>query len=168
MRHEVRVPWVSSSGDTVIHVTVRILIDRIRTYQTIRSRRLVRDLARSMRDHGWLGRPVLGEPLSRGRVQAWTASHRIPAARRAGLLEIPVRFIDRQRVERLMRLRGYPTGEVLVSRLPEDWYDEDRLAFLTDAGDTHAAALMAMEIEANARDDRAKIWDDRGVVSKQR
>lgn len=146
--------------------TVRVLIDRVRTYQTIRSKKLVRDLTRSMRDHGWLGRPVLGELLSRGRVQAWTASHRIVAARRAGLAEIPVRFIDRQRVERAMRKRGYPIGEVLVSRLPEDWYDEDRFAFLTEAGDTHAAALLRMELDANGRDDRAKIWDARGSFSR--
>lgn len=65
-----------------------------------------------------------------------------------------------------MRKCGYEVGDVLISRLPAKWYDEDRLRFLLEAGDTHAAALLSMEIEANARDDRAKIWEDRGVVSR--
>jgi len=77
---------------------------------------------------------------------------------------VPIRFVDRRRVERRMIRCGYGIGEVLISRLPEDWYDDDRLDFLTRAGDTHAAALLRMEIDTNARDDRAKIWDNRRSV----
>ena len=117
-----------------------------------------------MRERGWEGRPLLGELLSSGHVQAWTGSHRIPAARRARLPSIPMRFIDRDRVERRMRALGYDVGAVLISRLPAEWYDIDRERFLLEAGDTHGAAVLRLEIDANARDDRSKMWEDRRSI----
>lgn len=53
----------------------------------------VRRIAASMKARGWDGRPLLvEEDLHRG-LTAWTGSHRIEAAKVAGLREIPCRVI---------------------------------------------------------------------------
>jgi ParB-like chromosome segregation protein Spo0J len=50
------------------------------------------ELERSMRARGWQGRPLVAVAIGR-RVQAVTGSHRIYAARAAGLRAIPVEVI---------------------------------------------------------------------------
>lgn len=50
-------------------------------------------LTASMEEHGWQGRPVLAYEYA-GTVVAITGSHRIAAARAAGLEEIPVQMLD--------------------------------------------------------------------------
>lgn len=130
----------------------------IRAHHGVTNRLQVRALTKSMRQHGWRGRQILGERLADGRIQAWTGSHRLPAARLAGLLAVPVRLVDRARVARHMAREGYPVGDVLLFGLPKGWYDERRAAFLTEAGDTHAAALLDREISEKAREDRVRKW----------
>lgn len=130
----------------------------IRAHHEVTRKRQLKALVTSMKAHGWRGRPVLGERLADGRVQAWTASHRIAAARKAGLRSIPVRFLDREVVAKALLKAGFVVGDVLLLSTPPRWYDPDRAKFLKDAGDLIGAALLRLEMEENAREDRKKAW----------
>lgn len=130
----------------------------IRAHHEVTRKGLVKTLVADMKRFGWRGRPVLGERLPDGRVQAWTASHRIAAARKAGLRAVPVRFLDRDRVARALTKAGYVVGEVLLLSTPPKWYDDDRARFLKEAGDLIGAALLRIEVDENAREDRKKAW----------
>lgn len=120
----------------------------------------MRHLSRVMRRDGWVGRPILVE-LCDEHVQGWTGSHRIMAARRAGVL-IPARVVDISRLSRAV-VDDKPLQRVLGSYLyglPESWYDEDRYQFLSDIGD-HAASLLYQEVAANVAEKRKRSCSGR-------
>lgn len=52
-----------------------------------------------MLKNGWQGRPLLVEEGLHGRLFAWTGSHRIEAAKAAGLKAVPCRVISRAESE---------------------------------------------------------------------
>ena len=121
---------------------------RVRPHHSVKRPSFVRHLARVMQRDGWIGRPILVE-LCETHIQGWTGSHRIVAARRAGIL-IPARSVDTERLSRAV-VDDQPIEMVLgayLYGLPEYWYDEDRAKFLSDIGDP-AASLLAQEVSAN-------------------
>lgn len=88
-------------------------------------------LVSAMLAEGWTERAILVHDDGNG-VHAWTGSHRIAAAREAGV-RVPVVYI---------------TGDI-ERRGDECRDDDERLAVLLDAEDEAAAALMRAEINAN-------------------
>lgn len=95
-------------------------------------------LVRAMQEAGWQGRPLLVIANEDGYV-AFTGSHRIAAAQRAGLRTVPAFVVDGSRwsVER------WEEVEALRD-------DDDRMAYLKAKRLSRAAKLMAEEIAANA------------------
>lgn len=153
------VPLVRSTPRVIVYP----LLSAFRVHHAPTDSRRVRALTTSMRARGWLGRPILAEAISGGRLQAWTASHRITAARRAKTVpHPPTLLVDREKLAAHMKRCGFPVGEVLLFGLPPRWYDNDRVAFLRAAGDTFAATLLGEEAAANRRDENAREWVRRG------
>jgi ParB-like nuclease family protein len=74
-----------------------------------REREKYRKLVASMRRGGWRGRPLLVIETSPGRFQALTGSHRIAAARDAGLASIPVIVMPPNAAEVVRHSRYFPT-----------------------------------------------------------
>ena len=101
----------------------------------------LRDLMARMRASGWEGRPVLVEDVAPNRYQAWTATHRLAAARRNGLY-VPILLIDKAK---WIRRWGIPPG-LFVDEVDDDM---DKYLALRDAGDRLAARVMHQEIELN-------------------
>lgn len=156
----------------------------IRPFHPVKNHRRVRELAASMREVGWIDRPVLAEIIreaptcspksaraasassidlrsarSSPRYQAWTAAHRIAAARIARLPVIPVHLVADQAGKKLAsgRLLVRKRGAYLFS-LPSGWYDDDRMQFLLTIGDASSAAILRAELEANLAEDRHHAW----------
>jgi hypothetical protein len=100
-------------------------------------------LVEDMDSHGWIGRPILVEPFGDG-FAAWTGSHRLAAARAAGLSSIPVVIID---VETLLENEGEPPDGKPFSSLATD--DESRFDMLVRNGLIDAAQLMGQELQEN-------------------
>lgn len=98
----------------------------------IRQADKARELAASMEEAGWSGRPLL--VVSSGpRLFAWTGSHRIHAARAAGLAMVPVYIISE---------------DLLPAGITAQWGhvdDSERLAAIQMTGDTEACQIMWME-----------------------
>lgn len=67
---------------------------RVVPYHTANEREKLGELVASMRDRGWVGRPIVAHDLGDGRVQAWTAGHRLAAALEAPLEKVPVFVVD--------------------------------------------------------------------------
>lgn len=145
---------------------------QIRPFHAVKNHARVRMLAAKMREVGWIDRPVLAEtiveaasspraPRPRYRFQAWTAAHRIAAARLARLPVIPVHLVlvADQSGKKLAsgRLLIRKRGAYLFS-LPSGWYDDDRMQFLLTLGDASSAAILRAELEANRAEDRQHAW----------
>lgn len=136
---------------------------RLRPHHPVKSPGFVRRLARTMAQTGWEGRKLLVElcpPTSGGVlpiVQAWTGSHRLVAAARAGVW-VPCYAVDVTKLavavvdgRPLQRRRG-----AYLYGLPEGWYDEDRARFLESIGDAMAASLLHREVAVNAAEKRTR------------
>ena len=95
---------------------------------------LYRDLVRSMKKDGWKGRPLLVIECANGSFVAWTGSHRIAAAREAGLDSIPCYIIPELLIE--SDSIDARTGHVM---------DYDRIKAINASGDETAIQLMAHE-----------------------
>ncbi len=104
-------------------------------------------LTESMVEHGWTGRPILAIDNGNGYI-ALTGSHRIAAARAAGLDEIPVYAIDG--TCHILATNGGCTicGKVCwIAAAVEARDDDDREAAIEMSGDKDAIALMTEEME---------------------
>ena len=95
---------------------------------------LYRDLVRSMKKDGWNGRPLLVIECANGSFVAWTGSHRIAAAREAGLDSIPCYIIPELLIE--TDSIGARTGHVM---------DYERVRAINATGDETAIQLMSIE-----------------------
>lgn len=95
----------------------------------------------SMRESGWQGRPILAIDEGEGIYQAITGSHRIAAAREAGINISCLIIEDKDIVE------DYPGAWCDEWAMAND--DDDRKQVLHDFGLNKAAELMAEEIAAN-------------------
>lgn len=82
-------------------------IANIQTRHEIRDPEKVAALAESMRANGWQGRPVLVLD-DNGTQTAWTATHRLEAAKQAGLTDVPMVHIDAD----ALRAAGYDPAEL--------------------------------------------------------
>lgn len=82
-----KAPAPSPRPRRLVHIDPRT----IEPPHEVRERWLVRDLAATMREAGWLGRPLLIEPLHEGRFafRAWTGTHRLAASLVAKLPRVP-------------------------------------------------------------------------------
>lgn len=136
----------------IVHFNPR----RIRVHHPVYRKAQVRVLTRSMRLHGWKGRSLVGEALQCGDLQAWTGSHRVPAARRARLTSIPVRLVDRAAIGKALGVDPTTIDGALLHHLPPNWYDDDRAAFLKKIGDELGASALATEVEENALERRRR------------
>jgi len=103
------------------------------------------DLAASMRGDGWQGRPLLVYVDHTGEYQALTGSHRLAAAKLAGLDEVPVVVLAADVCARAIELAADEYGGDLLDCIEDD----GRERVLREAGDLVAADLMAAEIAAN-------------------
>ena len=95
---------------------------------------LYRDLVRSMKKNGWKGRPLLVIECANGSFVAWTGSHRIAAAREAGLDSIPCYIIPESLIE--SDSIDARTGHVM---------DFERIRAINASGDETAIHLMSLE-----------------------
>ena len=111
------------------------------------------ELVLSMRRVGWEGRDLLVEQVLRfsfPEYYAWTGSHRIAAAREAGLETVPCRMLSAAEADEAFVRAGY------VKHPHHNWwsaitrahgrYDRDRLQGLVAAGLTEAADMLRKEI----------------------
>jgi hypothetical protein len=126
------------------------LVDRWRIHpvQEDVDPRKVADIAAIFLAGGWTGRPLLVEELDGGGAyQAWTGSHRLAAAREAGIDDIPTEGVNTERLASggWERVGDPPTFFALAGD------DLQRTALLQDVGDSAGAALMAEEIRARRR-----------------
>lgn len=125
----------------------RLDVSEIEPLHEVQDEDKLADLARAMEEDGWLGRPLLVEDLGRGSgYRAWTGSHRLPAARLAGLESVPAVLVDTAKLARVLEPRRQ-LGVLSYVAATSD--DDERLALLREAGDVKAAALMLAEVRAN-------------------
>lgn len=104
-----------------------------------------------MRRYGWQGRPLAAESLGEGRTKlrpsghfmGWTGTHRLAAARAAGLMKIPVILIN----------SGRPSRRPVASKTTTD---KSRYLYLRSRRDP-AAALLRAEMKINEIADRAGV-----------
>jgi hypothetical protein len=94
-----------------------------------------RNLAESMRQRGWTGRPLLGHLRNDGRVQAWQGMHRLAAAEDAGLTEIPMLLLSLEELKTI----GFSEQELMAA----PWENAERLQRLPDRS---AYALVEAEL----------------------
>jgi hypothetical protein len=110
-------------------------------------------IAASMEKEGWQGRPLLVEEVrnySWDEYYAWTGSHRIEAAKRAGLTEIPCRLIRADEAEAAFSEAGYNRygfscwRDAITSA--HGALDKHRLSGLEHAGLKEGAEILREEI----------------------
>ena len=115
---------------------------------------LVESLVESMEKDGWTGRPLLVEEVCRYKLYtqyfAWTGSHRIEAAKRAGLSSVPCRVITHKEADSAFSGAGYDQygfsswrGAVSSAEGP---LDEHRLRGLDRVGLQEAAQMLRDEL----------------------
>lgn len=115
----------------------------------------LQSLVESMRNRGWIGRPLLIEEVYRyGFPQyiAWTGSHRIEAAKRVGLAYIPCLVITHQEADSAFSgaeydQNGFSSWRDAVTSA-EGPLDTHRLRGLERAGLAQAAHMLMQEIAA--------------------
>jgi ParB-like nuclease domain len=125
----------------------------------IRAERMghLRQLITRMKQEGWVGRPVVVEETDRNRYQAWSATHRLAAARRLRLW-VPILLINK---ERWIHRWGVPKNLFV----DEVGTDEDKYAALNAAGDKLAAEVVRREIELNMSGDNQRSLVGRTMQS---
>lgn len=89
----------------------------------------------------WIGRPLLAYDFGNGGKFALTGSHRLAAAKEAGV-DVPVKYVH-ESVENYKNKDGKYLQDVV------GYGDEDVHAFLKNSGDKEASALMKAEIDSN-------------------
>lgn len=107
-------------------------IENITPLHEARSQRHLRDLTADMKENGWRERPLLVIERDTDFV-AWTGSHRLAAAKLAGLNQVPCYVLSESRLES----QGYDAEQGV-----EDW---ERLKILQELGDETALSIMWQE-----------------------
>lgn len=91
----------------------------------------VEAIAESMRKNGWFGRPILVEDEDASETQAFTGTHRIAAAKHAGIEPEVYSLVN---------------GKTDIGALMFDCLDdEDRIKVINQGGDETAIEIMAQE-----------------------
>jgi len=124
-------------------------------------------IVKSMRSHGWVGRRLLVEEVNNygyREYYAWTGSHRIEAAKRAGLNKIPCRVITKEEADVAFQSAGYDQNGFSCWRqavtAEHGMLDKNRLVGLESAGLAEAAEMLREEI---------RLWEessDKGLLNK--
>ena len=111
-------------------------VDFIEPVHNVRDARKLLTLVDDMTRNGWTGRPILALEND-GAAFALTGSHRIAAAKKAGI-QIPVKYVDPAVTQ--MEL---PDGSFLMDNIG---IGDDKMAdLLRKLGDTESARLMDQE-----------------------
>ncbi len=114
-----------------------IPINKIRVPHEVMDQAKVDAIARDMRAVGrWDGRPIVAIELLDGTYQSWTGSHRIPAAKAAGLSEIPAVLVDRDWLHRI----GFSYDEAT-----RGWEGADRFKKMLAEADLKTREMMQFE-----------------------
>lgn len=113
--------------------TIHLDPEEITPLHEARSPRHLRELVDDMRLNGWHGRPLLVIERENGYL-AWTGSHRIAAAKEAGLTQIPCYVLS----ESELNAHGFDAERGHVE-------DRERLAILRKVEDEVALSLMWQE-----------------------
>jgi hypothetical protein len=116
-----------------MNTIVDIQPDLIKPLHEARSQRLLTELADDMKENGWQGRPLLVIERASDYL-AWTGSHRIAAARKAGLSSVPCHVVK----ERELIRHGFDAEWGHVD-------DTDRLKAIRKIGDEIAIHIMWQE-----------------------
>jgi hypothetical protein len=111
------------------------------TRHDVRNPAKVKEIAASMKRVGWKGRPLLVVEDA-GKETAWTGTHRLAAAREAGLSmeQVPQVRVSADK----LRAAGYDVDELAALG------KKKRVEALRKAGETEAADLLQEEIAAKA------------------
>lgn len=103
----------------------------------VRDTKKLQNLTESMQKNGWQGRPILAYDVGRG-PEALTGSHRIAAARAAGIKKIPVMYVDKDVGDYLDK-----NGKSIEDA---SFFEEKELQkWLSNFGDKNAANLLKFE-----------------------
>ena len=110
----------------------------VRPFHEVRDSAKLEKLVKAMEENGWVGRPLLAIDKGNEGFEALTGSHRLEAAKKAGLDEIPLvtiedGMLDANEWEKLLDAS-------------DDW---QRAEILREAGADRAADLMDAEVKAN-------------------
>jgi hypothetical protein len=108
----------------------------------VRDQKKLNNLVESMKSNGWQGRPILAYDIGRG-PEALTGSHRIVAARKAGLEEIPVVMVHPDIAD---YVDDFGRSIVDAAFLEAD----EAAKYLKRFGDKEAADLMDIEDAAQS------------------
>lgn len=103
----------------------------------VRDIKKLQKLTESMQKNGWQGRPILAYDVGRG-AEALTGSHRIAAAKAAGIKEIPVMYVDADVANYLDKNgKSIEDASFLSEKQLQKW--------LSNFGDKNAANLLKFE-----------------------
>jgi hypothetical protein len=114
-------------------VIQHIELDSITPLHKARSDHHLRELTNDMIENGWCGRPLLVIERDSDYL-AWTGSHRIAAAKLAGLASIPCYVLP----ESALTTRGFDSERGHVE-------DRERVKILQEVGDETALHIMWQE-----------------------
>lgn len=115
-------------------------VRKINPFNAVEDVEKLNSLAASMQKNGWQGRPILAYDIGNG-LEALTGSHRIAAAKKAGIEDIPVLKVSDE-------IANYTDD---YGRSIRDVSDEDDIVeFLNGFGDKDAFNLMRIEQKYNA------------------
>ena len=107
--------------------------DKITPLHEVRNRSALNELVTDMKENGWQGRPLL-VIRRKSEYLAWTGSHRIEAARKAGLTSVPCHVVLESKLIR----HGFDASWGHVD-------DTDRLKAISKIGDEVALHIMWQE-----------------------
>jgi hypothetical protein len=88
----------------------------IRPIHEPRDPELFAGILSSMREQGWLGRPLLVVPGTAGVYQALTGSHRLAAALEAGLGTVPAIVLPDDVAEKVRASRYFPKAPPFIAQ----------------------------------------------------
>lgn len=121
-----------TSGEQTVHAKT------VTPLHEIKSKGKLGEIKQSMKSGGWKGRPLLAVETENGKLQGLTGSHRIVAAKSAGL-DVPVHVVTRDEMDK--------AG--LDSDYLKSTDDVDKEYQLRRHGLTKAADMMQKEIDEN-------------------
>ena len=145
--------WKTEDFDDTVRAS------RLYTPHEVKDKAKFAKMVEDLEENGWQGRPVLAEKYGED-FQAWTGSHRIAAAKKAGV-DVPVVLIDGKKISRFQKSEGGEGDELLWDSDGKSRDDDDRVHLLKRV-DKRAAKLMQVEIEANEKEDAIPSLNKRG------
>jgi hypothetical protein len=126
----------------------------------VRDKVKLEELAESMKENGWQGRPILVFDDG-GANRAFTGSHRIAAAKKSGI-DVPVIKIDEAKFEKWWSEDNY--RGTLEQFMRED--EAQQVRMLKEMGDDRAANELQLEIDINEFDESNVTPDSSGAKKK--